>query len=249
MDKFLELHKHGVKTYQITIDGAEERHNATRPLIGGRPSWRRIIENLKDISSTDKDFEIIIRTNYNEDVLSDFINFLEFISKTFDPRFSVYYEPIKKLGGENDGELQVLNHLEEVVVSEELFKFTHDLGLRNTTLDYLYGPCGRVCYASEPGSFVVDYDGTLQKCTLVLDDDRNNVGKITDNGYYIDQKKHAQWISNSFINHEGCGDCKVLPFCFEKKCPKAFVIDKIETTRCDIDELMVMQYMYYRSQL
>lgn len=247
LDKFIELHHYGVKTYQITIDGTEEKHNTSRPLKNGQKSWAKIIENLKQISLTDKDFEIIIRTNYDEEILTDQLDFFNFISKTFDSRFSVYFEPIKRLGGEKDDELKVVNELEEIVVAEELFQAICALGLRNTTLDYMYGPCGKVCYAAESGSFVVDYDGTLKKCTLALDDDRNTVGVIHDKGYEIDSKKHAPWITNSFINHAQCRECKVLPLCFGKKCPKAFVINELDNIRCDTDELMVMQYMHVRS--
>ncbi len=241
-ERFLKLHELGIKNYQITIDGIEATHNSTRPLRGGQGSWGQIIDNLKSIQRTDKDFDIIIRTNYNYDILDQQAEFIEFLSETFDNRFSIYFESIKKLGGSNDDSLNVLEPLEEIVATGEMIDVVNRLNLKNTTYEAFTKPIGRVCYAAEPSSFVVDYDGSLKKCTLALDDPKNMVGHLNEEGdVTIDRKKHAQWVSNSFINREKCLECNVLPNCYGKKCPKGYVINGQKELVCDLDELMIMQ--------
>jgi len=243
-EKFVELHKLGIRNYQITIDGTQDKHDRTRPLANNKGSWRQIIDNLVAASKTDLDFHIIIRTNYNYDSLDDQHEFFEFIAKAFDNRFSVYFEPIKKLGGKNDCDLIVVNDIEQVAATTYLLRDAIKLGLRNDTYESFISPCGKVCYAANPNSFVVDYDGTLKKCTLVIDDDRNNIGTLNEDGTInIDFKKHARWVSDGYISGKSCIECKLLPICMGKRCPKAYVIDNIAELDCTYEELQIMQWI------
>ena len=94
-ERFEKLYQLGVNYYQITIDGLEETHNMYRKSLDKKGSFQKIIENLKYMNSTDYDFEVTIRTNFNEEVFKRAKEFYQFIAGNFDQRFHVYYEGIK----------------------------------------------------------------------------------------------------------------------------------------------------------
>lgn len=52
-----------ISSFQVTLDGTEERHNATRPHISGQPTYKVICENIQNAAS--KGFFITIRLNMN----------------------------------------------------------------------------------------------------------------------------------------------------------------------------------------
>jgi uncharacterized protein len=51
-----------------------------------------------------------------------------------------------------------------------------------------------VCYAATTNSFVIRADGRLNKCTVALNDERNNLGRLLDDGTIeIASDKLALW--------------------------------------------------------
>ena len=237
-DKLISLKCNG---YQITIDGTEHSHDQTRVLSNGNPTWSKIIDNLKYANTTDHDFSITIRTNYNSDVLTDLEKFYEFIGENFDQRFSVYYETIKKQGGENDNNLEVLDDISGVIGGLRIAKMLKVNSIKSSnSLNRTY-PTHMVCYATKPNFFSIDYDGTIKKCSHHLSIPQNNIGFINENGEMkIDKKKHALWISNYSTHLKSCKDCKILPLCFGKRCVASMVqygnsncLSEIETIKVE----------------
>ncbi len=179
---FERLYGLGVTYYQITIDGLEDTHNLYRQGADGTGSFKKIIANLKYMAGTDYDFEVTIRTNFNSEVFRKAHEFYKFIATNFDQRFHVYYEGIKKLGGSNDMELDVLDKSEVSESSVDIAAYIRELGLKNDVIDEMTLPFNRVCYATKHNDFIVDYDGSVLKCTLSLDDELNKIGRIYKDG-------------------------------------------------------------------
>ncbi len=54
---------------------------------------------------------------------------------------------------------------------------------------------GYICYASKPNSLMIRADGRIGKCTVMLDDDRNTIGHIKQDGRIeLDQDKMNLWM-------------------------------------------------------
>jgi uncharacterized protein len=52
-----------------------------------------------------------------------------------------------------------------------------------------------ICYAARPNSLMVRADGRIGKCTVVLDDPRNDIGFLVDDGTMnIDHEKLRVWF-------------------------------------------------------
>lgn len=231
-ERFEKLCQLGVNYYQITIDGLETTHDMYRKSLDKRGSFQKIIENLSYMNSTDHDFEVTIRTNFNEEVFRNAREFYQFIAENFDERFHVYYEGIKKLGGENDEALDVLDAGEVSETSVDIAEYIRELGIKNDVVDEMTLPFHRVCYATKHNDYLIDYDGSVLKCTLSLDDDRNRIGRICDDGIMeIDEVKHARWVGKKTQLSELCKTCRVLPLCYGGRC----VNDRVhgEAFSCD----------------
>lgn len=219
-ERFERLILAGCSYYQITIDGFEETHDKYRINANGKGSWHQIIDNLKYMTSTSYEFKVTIRSNFNEEVFSRVKEWYEFIRDNFDnKRFSVYYEGIKKLGGSNDTLLDVLNQEQVSKSSFDVAQFINKLDIQNDVVDFMTRPYSQVCYASKHNNYLIDYDGTILKCTLALDDDLNRIGYIDDEGImHINENKHSKWIGHKIELPNICNNCRVLPICFGGRC-------------------------------
>ncbi len=218
-ERFERLYELGVSYYQITLDGLSDTHDIYRKNADGKGSFQKIVENLKYMNSTDHDFEVTIRTNFNEEVFRRAKEFYKFIAENFDERFHVYYEGIKKLGGENDESLDVQDSGEVSETSVDIAAYIRKLGIKNDVIDEMTLPFGRVCYATKHNDYLVDHDGSILKCTLSLDDGLNHIGRINEDGTMeIDDARHARWVGKKTQIPELCRVCRVLPVCYGGRC-------------------------------
>lgn len=236
-DRFDKLIKLGCKRYQITIDGFADTHDKYRISADSNGSFDKIISNLKYMNSTDYDFKITIRTNFNEEIFKQANEFYSFIKDNFDKRFSVYYEGIKKLGGINDDNLNTLEKTDVDKSSVDIAKTLKKLNLHNDVVDSMTRPYSCICYASKHNNFLIDYDGTILKCTLSLDDDLNKIGYIDDSGImHINSERHSKWVGAKIDIAETCKTCRVFPICFGGRCVNGRVHGKRYMCNSEVEE-------------
>lgn len=205
----------GVTEYQITIDGDKASHDNLRPTINGKKTFTKIINNIRYMASTIHKFECVIRFNVSDSNFEGVKNFIsneagELFMK--DTRFKIHFHPIwgipelmltqknrlenlneivNKIGLSHTAEsgLTMLNNKEE---KKAIFNASTNKG---RDADY-------VCYASRANSFSIRANGQIQKCTVALKDEINNVGKLHSDGTMeLDQTKLAKWI---FTEDKGC---------------------------------------------
>ena len=79
-----------------------------------------------------------------------------------------------------------------------------------------------------------------------MDDDKNKVGKITDEGELeLNEEKHACWVGKKSGLMESCKVCRVLPLCYGGHCVNGRI--HVQTFICDFkqEELELEKLMYY----
>ena len=223
-DRFNELVENGCTDFQITLDGMSSTHDQTRILKNNNPTWGIIVDNLKYMVSTDHAFRVTLRTNFNMEILNGLGDFYDFVKANFDDnRFQIYFETIKDHGNENTPD--TLNGVEELISDISIAKMLKDRGLRTSNI--FLKPCNLVCGASNPNFFVVDTDGTLKKCSHLLDVIDNAVGHITSDGDLVIDNGilNSKWVFNDYLSISECKDCRLVPLCFGKRCPIDIVKD------------------------
>ena len=97
-------------------------------------------------------------------------------------------------------------------------------------------PCSRVCYASKPNYFIIDEKNQILKCSFELDSPNSNniIGILDENGSFVENKDYYyNWVYRDYLTSDKCKNCKILPLCFGKSCPKA--LNKLGDMPCDTD--------------
>lgn len=138
-----------------------------------------------------------------------------------DDRFKVSFHGIRDLGGPcADSAIDIAT---ESVAIPLLMDEVWNRGLKEGMLD-TFRHMGTTCYAAFPYILVVDYDGTLRKCTVAIDKEFNNVGTIRGGQWHLDQHRYAKWILPPItLSEKGCFDCTIYPMCNGISCPLPMV--------------------------
>lgn len=177
LEQLVEL---GVTRYQITLDGFDGTHDETRKRKNGRGSFAVIWKNLMEAKKTALKFRIMLRVHFSPTNLSRLPLLIDQIKENFcgDPRFEVFFKAISHLGGANDEHTPRFRSSSAKKYQKLLADYLGK-GVKSTVIkpQMLY-----VCYASEPNSLVIRSNGKLAKCTVAFNDERNEVGEISQDG-------------------------------------------------------------------
>lgn len=214
-ETFEKLVDNNVIDYQITLDGPKEFHDKTRYLKGGGGSWDVILSNLLSFKNSEKNFKVMIRTNFTEELFDHREEWFKLLKEKFgdDKRFVYHFETVKNLAGDNNEHVYDGN----AKFDEESQKVAKENDLTEHFSKAIY-PFSLECYAGNPENLVVYYDGTIKKCTAALDSEDNNIGRLLDDGTMdLDINNMARWTS--YETNKKCFACDIYPICFGKKCP------------------------------
>ncbi|MDP5275258.1 radical SAM protein [Chengkuizengella axinellae] len=187
---FSKLTAVGVLDYQISLDGSKETHDRTRILSGGKETFDIIWENLLSIRDSSEPVTITLRVHFDSETITQIDQLIEDIKREFihDIRFSVLFKTIDRLGGPNDDKIKVFSFEEKKIALKTLKHKLYGKDFVETEEPY-------VCYASRPNSLTIRADGSIGKCTVALNDSRNNIGKLNPNGTLeLNEQKIAYWL-------------------------------------------------------
>lgn len=211
-----------VTSMQVTLDGTAASHDRHRKLIGGQKTWERIWNNIVGLHSFDTPFKCRIRVNFDRDVVETIPELIDLMADAFasDPRFTVDFFPIGKWGGPNDDQLDVFDNTEEAYkIGFQFGRIAVERGLHVAAKDFI-GPCASVCYAADPRSFIIGANGTVYKCTVAFEDERNHVGTLLPDGTMnLRSDKYAMWVEADDGEDTGCQSCFFRPSCMGASCP------------------------------
>lgn len=240
-DRFDELNSLNCHHFQITLDGLKDTHERYRIAADGN-GWDTIISNLKYMASTSLPFDVTIRTNFNDEILSHAEEFYDFVSENFDKRFNIYYEGIKHLGGINDEKVSVMDNVSAKISMIDISSIIRRHKLENSVCSDRLHPFSHICQATKYNSFIVDYNGTLLKCTLDFNREDNKIGYIAADGQMvIDHEKHCKWLTVGYENNDSCQKCRILPLCFGRQCVSSSIDDKKLWCNPEVEELFLLE--------
>lgn len=241
---FFKLLKLRIFDFQVCVDGPKELHNKTRPHIDNADSFSVIMKNIKDIKKIvkSKNYRFTIRINVTPQVEPYLDDFLQEIAVDFqnDPCFQIAIQCVRNWGGNNISCDQI--------VDEEPSRYNHWYGrireLNMCGASRLHFNPFTYCTAYRRNGYIINYDGTLLKCTHNLQDE-NKVGFIDKNGKeIIDDWKISNWfVNDSNEPHSKCEKCILYPFCMEGNCPYAKNILNKQSCNFDITISMLREKM------
>lgn len=180
---FKKLIQSEVRNYQITIDGEKDYHDKLRPTLGGKCTFNKIYSNLIMMGDSSCTFSCTIRFNIADSNFNSVKSFIRNYSIPFknDDRFTFHFHPIFGMPELKLTKEEQLNELKELAEAQG---FKYDVPSEHG-----------LCYAARADSFVIRADGRVQKCTVALESEINNIGNIYSDGTLkIDQAKFKKWI-------------------------------------------------------
>jgi len=185
----------GVISYQISLDGDQIEHDASRRQANGKGSFARIWNNLISFKKSQLDFEIELRLHITNTNIQSMEKLLLKVDQEFshDHRFKLIFEKIKNLGGgiESSHPEKFIDQDSDDRLENYLVRFNSKLtnGISDIRNNNPY-----ICYASMPRQLMIRADGRIGKCTVMLDDEINDIGRINADGTLtINTKKFSIW--------------------------------------------------------
>jgi uncharacterized protein len=180
----------GITDFQISLDGTSETHDQSRVRLNGGKSFDVIWKNLLQAKSTTLGFNFLLRlhlTTSNYDSIKKLIDKIKL--ELNDPRFKIFLKPIENLGGPNADKFKAIDRS----LQAQQITTLHTL-IGSDFLKTLSDKVPYVCYAAQPNSLIIRANGTIAKCTVALNDERNKIGKINaDGSITVDNVKLSLW--------------------------------------------------------
>ena len=204
--RFEQLVDAGITNFQVTLDGLEDVHDRYRPLANGGKTHNAVFQNLLNCKNSDRDFNITIRTNF--DAVTDYKPFIRTL-QVFkdDSRFVFSINEI--FSGSPIKEELICTPQQALLRRKELAAIYKEYGLplleNKEKLTFFAS-----CYACHPGTVVLDEKGHVRKCTVHLNDPKNDLGVLgqceLDDSY---------WSNYRF---KDCPTCRFFPICLGRMC-------------------------------
>ena len=178
----------GLKGFQVTLDGCREKHNCIR------------------LCSIIPDSTVTIRINYTNENISGIGRIADDIKKENRPHVSFSLQRVwqtKNTERDRDIETELEAEMEHI----------DSLGIK-----VYYGSvvCGKGvrCYADTMNEMVVNYNGTLYKCTARnFAKHEGSVGFLDENGMPVWNEHYYKHCLMTIFDHPKCKSCKYVPVC------------------------------------
>ena len=187
--------------FQITLDGSIEQHNKIRYFKNrGEGTFHCIFSNIERILSELPNAYVTIRINFNEYTFRQTDSLRERLLALPYLRFNVSLHKVWQVASHEINYEQVLNFIDILQ--------GHNIDVR--FLDFNHGET--TCYADKINSIVINYDGSIYKCTARNFNCKNRIGNLLDTGeIHWDYAKLKEYCFSTIPLK--CKICKIFPVC------------------------------------
>lgn len=245
-DLFAEL---AINDVQITFDGPESIHNERRPLLGGQPTYRTIMENLKYLLQVNPSVHVDIRTNIDRRNMEMYAEFYDsFKSEISCDRVNLYPGFVSDL-------LSSECVSPEHNISEGGYKaqFALDLFDRYGIEIKSFLPRFRrhSCVGSKYFAFVIGPEGEIYKCWRMVGNPEQTLGNVREG--IKNMAGFADYITGAdYTRDPKCLNCEFIALC-GGGCPLVRLRNRNEglhlnhccPEKSHMEQLMEMRYEMY----
>ena len=206
-DLFADL---AINDVQITFDGPEHVHNERRPLLGGQPTYRTIMENMKYLLQVNPSVHVDIRTNIDRRNMEMYAEFYDsFKSEISCERVNLYPGFVSDL-------LSSECVSPEHNISEGGYKarFALDLFDRYGIEIKSFLPRFRrhSCVASKYFAFVIGPEGEIYKCWRMVGNIEQTLGDVREG--VKNMADFADYITGAdYTRDPKCLSCEFIALC------------------------------------
>lgn len=190
-----------INHFQITLDGAREKHNTVRFTASKAGTFDKIIQGIKLLCNNQ--INVSVRINYTDETLDkieEIINEFDDLSETSKSHIKFSFHNVWQDNNPNR------NKLEKIVTNFRRHDFTtvSTYSSFNTLRDS--------CYADRKNHATINYNGEVFKCTARDFKSANKEGDVDENGNIIWNEKFEKRMNAKFKNSP-CLSCRIQPIC------------------------------------
>lgn len=198
---FKKMIAFGIRNYQISFDGPPDIHNKKRLLADKSETFDKIWENIERTKSLKETFAITVRLHIDTESYPHIFSFIDKYAQTFkdDKRYELFFRPTSCLGGINDKNLPVMDSNEFNKATKNIGAYLRKLKISYTTMENVRS----ICYAAKLNCFAIRANGAINKCTVAMEEETNNVGFLhKDGSLAIRRKQLLRWARGLESNNE-----------------------------------------------
>lgn len=200
-ERYIPLFELFHTSFQITIDGDKNSHDKIRAFKRKtESSYDVILKNLKLLSERLDDYQISIRINYDNQILDKITQLIENLSFLDRKKSSISLQKVWQCNQDNIEKARLFDVIN--FINDQGFSIEMD----NFSLFYSH------CYADNYNEAVINYDGTIYKCTARDFDTIEPEGILKSEGI-------IEWNVDKLMERlmlkipEMCLACSLLPCC------------------------------------
>lgn len=234
-----------IRNIQITLDGTADIHDKRRPLLGGQPTYEKIMSNLKYLLSVNHSVTIDIRSNIDRRNMDEYHKFYEEFRKEI-PDSSVTLYPGFVSDLLSDECVSVEDNISEGGYKAQ---FALDIFNRYGIEIKAFLPKFRrhSCVASKYFAFVIGPEGEIYKCWRMVGNKDQTLGNVRSG---LDLAKFSRYLVGAdYTRDSKCLDCEFITLC-GGGCPLVRLRNKEEglnlnhccPEKSHIEKLMEMRY-------
>lgn len=205
-----QMAKLKMRNIQITLDGPEHTHDQRRMLLGGGPTYRKILDNLKYLLKINEEITIDIRSNIDKRNMEEYVQFVDSFRQEVDnPRVNLYPGFVSDL-------LSTECVAPEHNISEGGYKaqFALDLFDRYGIEIKSFLPKFRrhSCVASKYFAFAIGPEGEIYKCWRMVGNQKQILGNVSEGIKNL--PGFADYIVGAdYTRDPKCLDCEFIALC------------------------------------
>lgn len=202
---------------QITLDGKKETHDSRRSLIGGGPTYDRIVSNIDRLLASVWDGRVNIRVNVDGTNQDEFADVYRFIQERYPEKFG---SQITVYPGFVHGE-EVNPDTSCFFDSDEKGQFLEDVHRKHgiNALSMFPSAVTGGCTMTKRNAYVIGPDGELYKCWNDVGVPELVIGNISSLLNWNMALVAEGMIGASFLEDPKCEKCFFFPIC-DGGCPK-----------------------------
>ena len=200
----------GIRHAQVTIDGAEQMHDARRPLKNGRGSYSQIISNMKALSQhyCSDEFDVAIRFNSDLENEGHFEDVRSLFASLDEEMFKVYPAMVEIVETHVDSQEACFNDDEY-----GRFRLSQLKGLSlDGSIDELLQPRACFCTAEKTHAYVIDPKGNVFNCWNDICFPERRLFNFFDER--TDSPRAISWyLGRDPFSEPKCSTCPYIPIC------------------------------------
>lgn len=238
LDKAIELKELGFKNVQITVDGTEDFHNKRRVLTGGQKTFNKILENIHQINGY---LMVSLRVNIDKSNVGNMDEFLDYLDNSgLKNKVNISFAPTRDNGICHS--IMCIRDREFAEIIVNLYTMAFKKGFY---VDCYPKSTDIYCRAVTQNSFVIEPDGTIQKCWNVIGKKECSIGNIYNLEELTNSTNYAKWLNwtSSIYKHNECAKCNILPLCVGG-CAYEGIVNN-NTPKCILEKYNIKEEMKF----